>query len=408
MKNASWDEAEKYIKENIEKLSDNSAIFASGRLTTEELSIVNKVAEKFCPDRKYSFNLPHSVLKEKFNFNYSPNPISDLELTDIILVVGQVSHTIGIKILSAKRSGKKLIVILPEENKFTRLADVFIKTDSYGEVLNYLAKYLITNRKHNVETIARNVNNFTEYNYHLQRGVVLSDENNQYEETAKLFADYKKSIIVYSESHISKDVQQSIFNLALLKGDVGVQGEGIISSSEIANLRALQSLNFQPSIGLPDISSAIIINEDPLIDNKIDVYNWLNNMNFLVVMDSYLTESARMANVVLPTVTFSESEGSFISDDGTIQEVKRVLQPITGKDNIKILNIFLNEATNESLSTVNWEANKPYRYKKQDRLKIGIDRKVDLNFVLKHSPSLFKNYDIIRKRITKLEQKLKV
>ncbi|RLC49161.1 MAG: hypothetical protein DRH57_00485 [Candidatus Cloacimonadota bacterium] len=406
LKTVSWQEAEKYIKENIEKLSDNSAIFTSGRMTSEELSIVNKIAERFSPERKYSFSIPHSFLNEKLHFNYSPNPISDLELTDIILVVGQLSHTLGIKILSAKRQGKKLIVISPEDNKFKKLADVFIKTDDYGGLLNYVAKYLIINRKHNVSAITRNVNNFTEYNHQVQKGVANYNEDTKYEECAKLFAECKKSIIIYSESRISRDVQQSIFNLASLKGDIGIEGEGIISTSEIANLRALQSLNFRPIIQLPNINSAFIINEDPLIDNKMNVYNWLNNLEFLIVMDSYLTETARMANVVLPSATFAESKGSFISDDGTVQEVKQILRPISGKSNIEVLNMFLNENINENSLLVNWENDTPYSYNKQKRL--HIEKKVDLQFMLKHSVSQFRNYDIIRKRIIKLEQKLKV
>jgi predicted molibdopterin-dependent oxidoreductase YjgC len=54
----------------------------------------------------------------------------------------------------------------------------------------------------------------------------------------------------------------------------------------------------------------------------------LASLDFLVVQECFLTETASLANVVLPAVTFAEKEGTFTNADRRVQRVRQALQPI--------------------------------------------------------------------------------
>jgi predicted molibdopterin-dependent oxidoreductase YjgC len=54
----------------------------------------------------------------------------------------------------------------------------------------------------------------------------------------------------------------------------------------------------------------------------------LNRLEFLVVQDLFLCETARLADVVLPGASFLEKEGTFVNSDRRVQRVRRAIQPI--------------------------------------------------------------------------------
>ncbi|MDR4508998.1 MAG: molybdopterin-dependent oxidoreductase [Candidatus Brocadiaceae bacterium] len=59
-----------------------------------------------------------------------------------------------------------------------------------------------------------------------------------------------------------------------------------------------------------------------------EVQKALGNIDFLVVQDTFLTETAQMANVVLPMATYAENEGTFTNMGMTVQRINKAIQPI--------------------------------------------------------------------------------
>ena len=53
----------------------------------------------------------------------------------------------------------------------------------------------------------------------------------------------------------------------------------------------------------------------------------LSSLDFLVVTDMFLTETARLASVVLPAASFAEKEGTFTNFEGRIQRVRKAIEP---------------------------------------------------------------------------------
>ncbi len=73
-----------------------------------------------------------------------------------------------------------------------------------------------------------------------------------------------------------------------------------------------------------------IMGENPLLTSPDlrHVREALEALGFLVVQDIFLTETARLADVVLPAASFAEKEGTFINTERRVQRVRRAVQPV--------------------------------------------------------------------------------
>ncbi|MEA2105003.1 MAG: FAD-dependent oxidoreductase [Candidatus Cloacimonadota bacterium] len=396
----SWEKAYDFIQDNSNKIGIGSALFSNGNFTNEELYLIDQVAKKFDISRKYSWSLNDSAVADKIGINYSPNPITDLQKTDLIVLIGDISPALGIKIIKAVKDGKKLLVINSKENKFTKIADHFIKTDNYIEILNDFAKIFVEYRHHNVEYIVSSVENFVEYNHGLQK----VQHSREFEKYVKLISDYKV-LFTYSESYLDYNTQNAVINLSTLKGNIGEVGTGIITSSEISNKSTLLSYGFESPKQITSIKSAIMLGEDPLYKNEMQRYEWLNNLEFLVVADCFLTETAKMADVILPLATFIETNGSIFSNN-IIRKVNKVIEPICSKDNIEILSPLIGKSV--SLNDIEKEIeNIPADQNEQFRLKIqeGKSQKISMEF--NKEPSFHQakvGMNSVRERINKFKK----
>lgn len=72
-----------------------------------------------------------------------------------------------------------------------------------------------------------------------------------------------------------------------------------------------------------------IIGEDPVLSNPNSNYvrQCLESLDFLVVQEIFLTETAQYADVILPAATFAEKDGTFINTERRVQRVRKVIEP---------------------------------------------------------------------------------
>ncbi len=79
-----------------------------------------------------------------------------------------------------------------------------------------------------------------------------------------------------------------------------------------------------------DIKGLYIIGQDIL--NSLPDRKFLNkaleNLEILIVQDIFLNETAKLADVVLPAVTFAEKEGTFVSAEGKVQKIHQGIKPL--------------------------------------------------------------------------------
>jgi formate dehydrogenase alpha subunit len=78
-----------------------------------------------------------------------------------------------------------------------------------------------------------------------------------------------------------------------------------------------------------EIKALYIVGENPVatLPASLRVEEALAKLELLVVQDPFLTETAKLAHVVLPASTYAEKEGSFTSQEGKVQNVRRCLEP---------------------------------------------------------------------------------
>ena len=166
------------------------------------------------------------------------------------------------------------------------------------------------------------------------------------------------------------DAVKSLANLAMLCGQVGIARAGVnplrgqnnvqgacdmgglpnvfsgyqpvtdkAVASKIAEAWGVHHLPDQPGLTVIEIMRAAlkkeirglyIMGENPALSDPDSnhVRESLKNLDFLVVQDLFLTETAQWAHVVLPGVSFAEKEGTFTNTERRVQRVRRAVLPV--------------------------------------------------------------------------------
>lgn len=81
-----------------------------------------------------------------------------------------------------------------------------------------------------------------------------------------------------------------------------------------------------------DIKAMFIMGENPLISDPdvTHVREQLEKLDFLVVSEIFMSETAQIADVVLPAASFAEKNGTFTATDRRVQRVRKAIEPLGG------------------------------------------------------------------------------
>jgi len=130
----------------------------------------------------------------------------------------------------------------------------------------------------------------------------------------------------------------ALINLALLTGNIGRVGAGVWPLRDGTNHQGAYDVNCVPltsgATGAPEteIRAMLLSGEDPIgnPDTHVaaELAQSLDELDFLVVHDIYLTETAKRADVVLPAVTWMEMSGTLTNMDRHVQLLRRALLPL--------------------------------------------------------------------------------
>lgn len=114
---------------------------------------------------------------------------------------------------------------------------------------------------------------------------------------------------------VTDQVARKRFELAWevrLSPDPGLNALEILKKAEKGEIKALYLVGENPVVTYPDINQTL---------------KALDALDFLVVQDLFLSETAKRANVVLPAVSFAEKEGTFTNIERRVQELHRAIDP---------------------------------------------------------------------------------
>jgi formate dehydrogenase alpha subunit len=324
-------------------------------------------------------------LAQAFGSGAMTNSIDDLAEARAILVIGsnttEAHPVIALEIKKAVAQGASLIVIDPRRIELAGMAEVWLsqKPGSDVAVLNGLAKVIldedlvdagfVKERTEGFEEFSATLTDYTPEEVEKISGVP-SDELRR---AARVFATAERASIIYSmgitQHTTGTDNVLAIANLAMMTGNIGTPGTGVNPLRGQNNVQGACDMGALPNVfsgyqrvDLPDmrekfekawgvslpgnigltltemtgaaeegrIKALYIMGENPMLSDPdlTHVERALKNLDFLVVQDIFMTETAELADVVLPGVSFAEKDGTFTNTERRVQRVRKAINPI--------------------------------------------------------------------------------
>jgi formate dehydrogenase major subunit len=336
-------------------------------------------------------------LAASFGSGAMTNPIEDIEKADVILITGS-NTTENHPVLSSyvKRavtfSGAKLIVVDPRKIPITSFANLWLRQNLGTDVawLNGMMHVIIKEKLYNEEYVKTRTVGLDELKEIVEKytpehvETITGIPKDQIIQAARMYAQAKAASIIYAmgiTQHISgTDNVKSIANLAMLCGNVGIEGGGVNPLRGQNNVQGACDMGALPNVytgyqrvddhairghmervwglkGLPshpgltvtqmmgkaydgEIKALYIIGENPMISDPDlnHVKKGLEKLDFLVVQDIFLTETAELADVVLPSASFAEKDGTFTNTERRVQLLRKAVEsPGEAKEDREII-----------------------------------------------------------------------
>jgi formate dehydrogenase major subunit len=314
------------------------------------------------------------------------NSLDDLEKADCILVIGSNTtegHPIvGLRIKKAvMQGGCKLIVAEPRHIRLCYYAEQWLRQKPGTDValVNGMMNVILSEGLADEEFIGQRTEGFDEFKKTVQEysperaAEICGVEAEDIQRAARTFAAAESAAIVYAmgitQHTTGVDNVLSLANLAMLTGNLGVEGGGVNPLRGQNNVQGACDMGGLPNVftGYQPVSDAAarekfeaawdvgylpgnpgltlmemmegahtgsvdvlyIMGENPAISDPDTRHlkEALENVDFLVVQDIFLTETARYADVVLPAASFAEKEGTFTNTDRRVQRVRKAVEP---------------------------------------------------------------------------------
>lgn len=324
------------------------------------------------------------------------NTIGDIEEADVILITGSNTTENHPVISSAvkravKFKGAKLIVIDPRRIKITDHADLWLRSNLGTDVswINGLMNVIIKEKLYDKDFVKKRTNGFEELKEAVKKYTPKQVEKTtgipaqDIVDAAHLYANANAASILYCmgiTQHTSgTDNVKSLANLAMLCGHIGIPGSGVNPLRGQNNVQGACDMGGLPNVhtgyqkvddknakekmesawsvldlpGKPGMTvtqmipaayegklkALYIIGENPLVSDPDlnHAEKSLKKLDFLVVQDIFMTETAKIADVVLPSCCFAEKDGSFTNTERRVQRVRKAVEPPgQAKDDWKI------------------------------------------------------------------------
>lgn len=313
------------------------------------------------------------------------NSINEIPFCEVMFVIGanppEAHPVIGAKMRQALAKGAKLIVVDPRRTELAYRSDIWLQLKPGSDValINGLMHLIIANGWHDADFVAKCTTGFE------QVAAIVEKYTPEYVaqitgispelllEAAKMYATAGTAAIFYTlgitEHTCGTDNVMSLANLSMLTGNIGKLSAGVnplrgqnnvqgaCDMGALPNvLPGYQALKFpdirkkfeqawgvtikeKPGMMLPDMFDAAVrgdlkamyvMGEDPVLSDAdaTHVRHGLENLDFLVVQNLFLTETAKIADVVLPAASFAEKSGTFTNTERRVQLVRQAIEPI--------------------------------------------------------------------------------
>ncbi|KJS68361.1 MAG: formate dehydrogenase [Peptococcaceae bacterium BICA1-7] len=329
-------------------------------------------------------------LATSFGSGAMTNSFSDLEQVELMFLIGtnttEAHPVAGYKMRKAARRGAKLIVADPRRIELAEEADHWLRIQPGTDIplLNGLMHIIIKEGLHNQSFIEERTENFEALRETVEKytpdyvsrltGVPVEDLYT----VARLYATTDRAMLFYTlgiTEHIcGTNNVMSVANLAMLTGHLGRPGTGVNPIRGQNNVQGACDMGALPNVytgyqkvtdpasrakfekawGVPlpgeaglmipemfeaahhgELKAMYILGENPVLTDPDSnhIRAGLEKLEFLVVQELFMTETAEYADVVLPAASFAETDGTFTNTERRVQRVRQAIDPLPGMAN---------------------------------------------------------------------------
>ncbi len=291
---------------------DSIAVAISDRYTNEEAYAIRKFA-RVLGAKTFCFNNRHNALVDVLGLDASPNTIDELLSTEVILVPAFIKGKAAViwnKIKQAAEAGAKVIVInTPEADSKFEFASKLVTVENDTEFLKEIAKALIEDGK------TSNAPGFEEFKASVE-GVTVTDDAR---EIAAMYANAKKAMIVFEQNVVSVEAAEILADIAVVSGHIGSPRDGILEVKSKNNSQGLVDMGIRAGAeAMEGVKGLMIFGEDP---KGAD----LSGLEFLMVSDVYMTETAEKADVIIPGTGSANTNGTYTNTERRLMPVEKAI-----------------------------------------------------------------------------------
>ena len=315
------------------------------------------------------------------------NPVMDVTHSEVAIIIGAnpaVNHPVAATwIKNAIQNGTKLILMDPRRSDLSRLAHRHLqfKPDTDVALLNAMMNVIVHENLVDEEFIEKRTENYAALKANVQgyspekMASICGIDAETIRYTARLYANSKASIILWGmgvSQHVhGTDNARCLIALSLMTGQIGRPGTGLhplrgqnnVQGASDAGLIPMMfpdyqhvslaasrerfeaawklpagTLDEQPGLTVVEVMHAIekgqikglyVLGENPAMSDPDanQARHALAHLEHLVVQDIFLTETAYLADVILPASAFPEKTGSFTNTDRLVQMGRQAIEP---------------------------------------------------------------------------------
>ncbi|HNL39516.1 MAG TPA: formate dehydrogenase subunit alpha, partial [Saprospiraceae bacterium] len=371
---------------------DSIAGISSSRCTNEENYLMQKFIRAVVGTNNIDgcarvCHSPTAIgMQRTFGTGAATNSIEDLKYTDCIMVIGAnptEGHPVtGAKIKQQAMKGKTLIVIDPRETEIARYAHYHLqlRPGTNIAVLNMMLYYIISEGLEDKSFIENRTEGFEELRQNVlalnidELEAVSGVPREKVRAAARAYATAGAAMSFHglgvTEHYQGTYAVIQIANLAMLTGNIGRRGCGVNPLRGQNNVQGMADMGVQPYQGagyldltqpdviaryeefyggvklpshvglkIPEMYDAALagklkvlwvmgedlVQSDPNTNKVIEA---LNAIDLFIVQELFMTETAKLADIVLPGASFLEKEGTFTNGERRIQRVNQVVKPV--------------------------------------------------------------------------------
>ena len=386
---ATWDEALYMIASRLRNIADRHGAKAIGgigstRTTNEEAYLFQKLLREVIGSPNVDhhhgyFSGPRDRLTGRPWM--MTNSIADIEKASHIVLIAsdpyQRQPILNLRIKKALRGGAQIYIVNEGETELDRFAvsKITVPQNGAGMAAKLLLKHILHSEianPHQYEDIRAKIQGEDESIRAAGEAFGL-ETTTQLQHLAGTIRGSGGAIILYDEMATlapgCEDLAEDLQALAYVTGNIGHTGAGVGPLFEDANSLGARDMGVLPDalpdyrpapekglaynemLSSPDIKALYVMGANPARHlagrpQGVPLHYTLQtspenvgvppagtlapNLEFLVVQDIMLTETARQANVVLPAATFAEKDGSMTNVDHHVQAIRRALRPLLG------------------------------------------------------------------------------